>query len=104
GCVRLELARGDGDAPGHAADNRVRLAVERDAPADDGAIAAEAALPQAVAQDRDMLVADLVFLLGEGAAGQRRHAQDREEVGRDARPVQALRLALAGEVEIADGA
>ena len=36
-------------------------------------IAAESALPQAVAEERDMLVADLVFVLGEGPADERRH-------------------------------
>ena len=47
-----------------------------------------------------MLVADLVFVLGEAAAEDRRHAKHRQQVRRDARGQQPLGLARAGEVEV----
>ena len=81
----------------------MRHAVQRDGAADDRGIAREAPLPQPVAEEGDAVVADLVLVLGERAADERRHPQHREQIGRHARPVQPLRLALAGQIEVGDG-
>ncbi len=56
------------------ADHRVRLVVDADRLADDGGIAGEAVLPQAVGEDHDLVAAEGAFLLGEGAAERQRMA------------------------------
>ena len=61
----------------HHADDGRRLAVDPDALADDVCGAAEVALPDAVADERDLLGARLVVGRGEVAAHHRRDAEDR---------------------------
>ena len=61
-------ARGEGEISGHDADDGVQVIRERDGAAQDGAAAAKAALPQAVAEDGHMLVTELALLRGEVAA------------------------------------
>ena len=73
------------------------IAVENERLADDLRVAAEAALPQAVAQQGDD-VPVLRFLLGQERAPQQRHPpQQGEEVRRDGGRVQPLGIARAGE-------
>ena len=69
--------------------------------ADNGEVATEAALPEAVAQHRHLhIVGD--FLLGEDAAGAGLAAERREEAGGDAAGRDAFRLAVAGDRAIGD--
>src|SRR5215207_6124887 len=81
----------------HHADDRVRLAVERERPPDDPGVRAEAPLPERVAQQDNLVRAGPVLLGGERAAVSRRDAEQLEEVRVDALPVDALGLARAGQ-------
>ena len=72
-------------------------------------IAAEAALPEAVAQDDDVEVGaaraverDHVLAVAERAAEERLDAEHAEQIGGDARAEHALGLLRAGEIEIGD--
>ena len=71
-------------------------AVEDDRLADDVLGAAELALPQAVRQQDDRVVADLLVLLGIQPAQHRLQADDVVEVGRGARPGDPIRFLGAG--------
>src|SRR5205085_11975871 len=85
-------------AGGHHADDRVALAVEHDTAPDDLFVAGELALPEAVAEHRDLIVAGPVFGLEEGPPAQGRRAERRKEVGSNECHIDALRLARAGQV------
>ena len=74
----------------HHTDDRVRAAVDRYALADDRAIAREAPLPQALAQQGDVLTALSIFVGGEVAADHRVNAERREQVRGDPCPSNAL--------------
>ena len=102
--VDLIVARRERELGPHHADDGVRLAAERDRAADNRRIGGEAADPEAVGQERDTIAADRLLLRGERAADERRHAEHGEQVRRDARAVQPLGIAPAGEVEVGDGA
>ena len=71
-----------GEARRRDADDRHRVVVDRDLPADDLRVALEAVHPVVVAEDDDRVaVVDAVVLLrGEDAPDRRLHAQHREEV------------------------
>ena len=83
----------------HDADDRDGTAVDLDGPPDDGRIAAEAALPEAVAEDHDLIVPVGTFVGREGAAEHRRDAEGREEARHDELRDELLRPAVAGEVD-----
>ncbi len=86
------------ERPRHHADDGVGRAVQHDLAADDGGIAAEARLPEAVAQD-DGPRGPLAVILGqEDAAEERRRAQQGKEVGGERGALQPLGIALAAEV------
>ncbi len=99
----LIIARRKGELRPHYADNRVWHAAERDRLADDRPIAAESPTPQSVTQNRDLLVADLVFIFCEAA--DRRHAQHGQHASGNTSAQQALWLgAPADQIEIRDRA
>ncbi len=90
-----ELRRGD-------ADDREGRAIERHRLADDVRRAAEAPLPETIADDHDRAVLAAsahVVRLGEGAAENRRHAQHLEETAARHDAVGVVRLAAARQVE-----
>jgi hypothetical protein len=82
---------------GQHSDHEHRPLVDVDRPADDAAVAAEAALPEAVAeQNRPGRPLDVVLGL-EDAARQRLDAESGEEVGRHEPDPHELRLAIVGD-------
>src|SRR5205085_4967811 len=70
----------------HDADDRVRLAVERDVLVDDGQ-AREATMPEAVAEDYDLVASFRVLVAGEGSPFGGTSAERGEDVGRDVHAV-----------------
>ena len=92
--VRIE----DAEPSRHHADDRERLALDLNAAAERGAIAAEPRLPVAVADDREGPLAD-VLGLGERAAERGRDAQDRKERSAD----DLLRHHLRRQARAGDG-
>src|SRR5262249_48909674 len=91
--------------PGHAHD-RVRLAIEGDALADDVSRRGKLALPQTVAKDGHRAGTGLVLFRAEIATGNRSKTEGGEELGGNHVRVEALRLARTGEVVVlgAEGA
>ena len=78
------VALREADAHGHHADDGERAAVQDDALAHDGGIAAETPLEEPVAQEDHGLVPEVLsFLLAEVAAQRGMEAEQGEEVGRD---------------------
>ena len=75
----------------HDANDLVVHAIEHDAPSDDRTIAAVAALPQVVGQDRDLRVAGL-FFRAEMPSEHRIDAEERKKVRGDWRDVDAFGL------------
>ena len=65
----------------HDPDDRHRLGVEANRPADDSGIAPEPRLPQVVAQEHDLVPTRHALVGGERATHERRHPKGREEVG-----------------------
>src|ERR1044072_847761 len=65
----------------HDADDGVAFAVERNLLPDDGLVAAEPALPEAIAQDNDMLVTGLIFSRKKRAAKQWVYAEQMKHIG-----------------------
>jgi hypothetical protein len=84
----------------HYAHHVVHFAAEVHALAQHVAAAAEAPLPQPVAQNHHMMRPELVFLLGKRAAQRGLRVQHVEKVGGDAEGAQPLRLAEAGIVHV----
>ena len=84
----------------HDADNRERVFIEFDSFADSLHVAAEAPLPERIAENRDRLRAALaVFVFGEGASGNGIDAEQRKVTGRNHLGLQTLRLIRAGQIE-----
>jgi hypothetical protein len=81
------------EAGWHHAHDLARLAVEGDRAADRAGIAAEAALPERVAQQDDPVASRPVFAVFERAPEGGSAAQHGEQVGRDGASHEALRLA-----------
>ena len=84
------------------ADDGVGLVAQGERLADDVGIAAEFALPQAVAQHHDFAAVGRVFLRGEGAAQHDRRAEEAEVALGDVDAVDLLGT-VAGEVEAGAG-
>jgi hypothetical protein len=82
----------------HHADHRAEPAVQLDGSAHHRGVAAEAALPQPVAEQRDIVAARKVLLRGERPPEQRPTAQRLEEVGRHLGCGNPLRLRAARQV------
>ena len=91
----------EAEAGGHNPDHRPRLAAHLDALPENGTVATEAALPQAVAQEDGVFPARPILLRHEVAAQLRRYAEDREEVPAHPGSVYPLRLPAAGQCEAA---
>ena len=85
------------EARRHDADDDDRIAVEQRRLADDRRVAPEGARPQRLGDHRRPLGAVRVVAGFERAAGDRRHAQQREDVGRDDGHRNRRRLAVAGQ-------
>src|SRR5262249_23070529 len=81
------------------ADNRVRIAVDRNALARDRRVDAEAPPPQSVAQNRDALAVRRILLLREAAPDGRIHAEDAEEIRADSGAPDELGLAPARKID-----
>ena len=77
------VVRGEGEAEGRDADDLVVAIVERHPRADDVVAAAEALLPERVAQDDDAVTAFLLLVGAEEPAPGRCHAEQREEARAD---------------------
>ena len=84
---------------GHYTNNGVVFAIQPDGVANERSIGSEAALPDLVAENDDMIPAGLVFAGFEGATELRRDTQHAEIVGRDGCGAERLRLALRGETD-----
>ena len=82
----------------HNAYHSVGSAAESDSLADQGRIGAEAAPPESVADEDDLVAAGTVFFFQECATQARLYAEDREQTGVDLRHVHAHGVAAAGEV------
>ena len=86
------------ESSGKDADDRVRTAAERQAPPDDVRVAAEAFVPQALADHGDGRPARLLVVAGQGSAPYDRDREHVEQRARGAQDGQLDRLAGAGEV------
>jgi hypothetical protein len=84
----------------HDADDLGRNAADHHRPSENARIAAVAAHPQGMRQQRHLRRAGPSFILGEPAPGCRRHLQHRGQRRRDVRAANALGLAIAGEGEV----
>ena len=86
----------------HHADDRRRGASDSDRPLQDVGVAAEAALPQTVTDDRDARASRPELLAREAAAERRRHAEDRQRIVEQQRREHAFRDVPAGDVAVAE--
>src|SRR5205085_10236149 len=82
GLPDVRVVVGEVEGGGHDADDRARLPVERQGLAYDIGVAAEASLPERVADDDHAVAAGPVLLFVEGAPFERRDAERGEESGR----------------------
>jgi hypothetical protein len=85
------------------ADDFVGLGVERDRPSDDGGIAAEAPVPEPMADDGAAMAAGGFLVCQEPAAERRLHAERREEIRGHAEALHPLRLVPANQVHVPPG-
>src|SRR5262249_55679479 len=93
---------GKAEARRHYADDGYALVVNSDCAADDSRVAAEAPLPQTIADDRRRSRAGLVFFFKKMPATGRIHAEQRKQARHDARaidPLGALSRIAARECE-----
>src|SRR5262245_7049353 len=91
GCVRIER--------GHDPDDRIRPVAQRDGLASYLSVGTEAPLPEFLVQHDDVVTARLILARLEGAAQQRRDAQDGKEVSRNTLRSNRLRLSVLGQGE-----
>src|SRR5439155_16478820 len=96
----LELAGWKLKVRPHHSDDRVRNRVETDRFPDDAWIARESPLPQSVAQEDNPILPRLGLIVRETPAQSRAHPKHRQEVRRDARPLQPLRIAVSRQIVI----
>src|SRR5262245_51739987 len=82
-------------------DDRVALLIECHGLPDDLRVCAEATLPEAVAEKRDLIAPWLELFGDESAASLRRDAEQGQKFQRDALPLQMRRPAASGEHVIA---
>ena len=86
----------------HHADDRRRLAANPDCPLQDVRIAAEAALPEAVTDDRHPRASRPELLTREAPAERRRHAEDRQGIVEQEPGEHALGHIAPGDVPVAE--
>jgi hypothetical protein len=86
----------------HDAGHLPRLTVECDGLAHERRAAAEARLPQLVADDADRGTVGQILVRGEIAADRRQDTERRKERAADAQAVQLLGIAVAGQREIVE--
>ena len=94
GAVRAVVER-EAEAGRHDADDGDAAPADLDLAPEDRRVAAEAALPEVVAEDDDARPVRAVLLLAEAAAERRGDAEDREDVAPDVSRADALRLSRA---------
>lgn len=94
----LDVLSGRPKPGGHHTDHLIGLRIERDRPAKDCLVAAQAVLPEAVGQYHHAISAFAIFCFGECAAEFRRDPEHREVVCRHGLSGDALRRAQPGEV------
>src|SRR5262245_700091 len=82
----------------HDSDDHAPLTVDGDEPADDVLIAAEAALPEVVADNSYPVLTRLLFVYRELSSDLRSHSSDREEIGCDINACGSLRIAVFREI------
>src|SRR5262245_39640797 len=85
----------------HYPDDRAPLLVDSDELAYDVRLAAEAALPQVVADDSHFIPARPFFFHGENSPEQRLRSQQGEEIGRHLNASHSLRITPFGEIGVA---
>jgi hypothetical protein len=78
----------------------VRLTIERDGLADDGAIAAEAALPHPITDHRAVILARGFLVARECSPEGRLHAQRREQIGGYVEALDSLRFVAPDDVDV----
>ena len=93
----LGLRLREGEGCGHHPDHLAADSVQGDTPSDDPRVGCETALPEAVAQDDDALVARLRLFGTEDATPGRGDAEDLEVLGRDQGRLHRLRVAAGAE-------
>ena len=81
------------------ADDRVRVAVQRNCPADNAGVGPESAAPQRIVQDHDTIASDRVLLREEHTAELRPHTEHREQRCRCARSLKLFGLASARQIQ-----
>src|SRR6266536_180517 len=96
---QLGLPIHEAELGGHDADNRERLPVQSDGLAHYISITAKAALPQSMADQRDMVFPKLVFLGRELAAQDRADPEHRKQTGRNSQAGKAFRSASARHIQ-----
>src|SRR5262249_18782291 len=96
----VEARMGKLEIGGHYADDRVIPVVQSDAAAGDVRFGPQALLPELMADDHHIVAPRLVLFWRNQSALRRPGAEHRKEVGRHARPGDAIRLPAAREVEI----
>ena len=87
----------EGEARRHHANHLGRLVAEENGPADDTRIAAEASVPETVAEDGDARRVRTVVICGDDASEQRADAEQREELRRHHLRLQARRISGLGQ-------
>ena len=97
----LDVAHRKEEIGGHDADDVVGARAERDGLADNQRVSAERTPPEAVTENRDTRLAFERLVVGERAPDERRSAQHGEQIAGHAQRFERLRLAGAGEEDIA---
>ena len=88
--IKPEIRRQD-------ADDRERLGIYRDGPADDRGVGGKASPPKTVSQDYDAVAAGLLLFGTKIAAQRGLNPEQREKTGRDAHAVKLFRIAWSGQ-------
>src|SRR5215831_7542434 len=87
----------------HYANHRITLIIECDGPAQDVGIAAEAPLPQPIAEDHYPVVSGPIFFRQEVTTNQRSHAEHGKKAMSSEHAAYPLGIVRADEVKILDG-
>src|SRR5262245_27239706 len=100
---RINFNRGEAKIIRRHSDHDIALAIETDSFSHQVRISAKALLPQTVTQYRHSTTAGLLLFRQKGATELRLDSQRLEEIRRDAKPVEPLRLITSGQRVAAPG-